>query len=551
MKFKRIPFILIGFFLWGGLRSAELSESERAFVLEKVLHEVSEKYPKKIIWDEASSLKILDTFWKMLPGSSVIFTSEEQNKATIKIKSTFTEKKNASETPLFTLRQAGVLCDMYDSRYNLLVAQQKAPARTPISKKCFDLYINALLQSLDRFSGYMNPETVELQKRQKEDWVGLGLVVSRNPQTWQIEVEKLVPKGPAEASHRIQVGDLLLGASQKEKEYESFEALSLNEVSQKLLGQEGSQVKLRVFRPSSAGQPEKIFEIELVRRKVAPSPLRIQAISLSDGDFGGFAWIRIPEFYVREPDGEGLTRDLIRLLNELSKVLPQGILLDLRGNPGGNEEELMNVLGLFVGSQSIGTENFRDRKRELKTNGEAAFRGPLAVLVDGASGSAAEVFAMGMKSLKRAPVFGKHTFGKGSLQELISIQMPPEQKTSRASSEKNLGLLRLTVGTIEGIDHKPLHEVGVEPDYVLPADVANMSLLQTRMKTLKIKYWLSSKEGVVSGDWKDCPDPENWPLILETSSSSSVDRVFLEGLVLLGKMVEEFTHEQSPPPPAK
>jgi len=157
--------------------------------------------------------------------------------------------------------------------------------------------------------------------------------------------------------------------------------------------------------------------------------------------------------------GDHLGDDLASTLSAArDEEEPLGVVLDLRGNGGGSTDGAAAAIGLFLPGapafplihRGVVTEVMRAQEPEAR----AAWKGPLAVLVDGYTASAAEMIAGAIDSYGRGPLLGAHTFGKGCVQEYFD-------------DHSGQGVLRLTTLLVALPDGTPLQQVGLEPEWAL------------------------------------------------------------------------------------
>lgn len=187
---------------------------------------------------------------------------------------------------------------------------------------------------------------------------------------------------------------------------ESLQGIPLEDAMKRLKGPKGSEVKL-TLRRQGKGVEVTVIRDEIVARNVAFKMLpetrkRVGYLKLSD-------------FMQGDP-----ATDLKNALEELKKSSVEGLVFDMRGNPGGRLDHAVKVANLFVGKgetiviqKALGTKQVIDTQ---KTQEDAATDLPLVTLVDGGSASAAEIVSGALQDLKRGLVLGVRSFGKGSVQ---------------------------------------------------------------------------------------------------------------------------------------
>jgi carboxyl-terminal processing protease len=221
----------------------------------------------------------------------------------------------------------------------------------------------------------------------------------------------------------------------------STRGLSLREAVERMRGQPGTAVTLRIHRPS-----ERIrFDLRLVRDVIEPRTVHPHRVLE-----GGVGYIRISAF--AQPTPRMLRAEMIRLLRKK----PQGLILDLRGNPGGLFDAAVEVAGFFLPENSL-VVSTESRGGEGPARQEYFSMGPwrnlelpLAVLINPGSASGSEIVAAALRDHGRAVLVGGRTYGKASVQSLLPL---PDG-----------GALRLTTSVYTRPSGVPIHDQGVEPD---------------------------------------------------------------------------------------
>ncbi len=297
--------------------------------------------------------------------------------------------------------------------------------------------VNGMLSTLDPHSVLLRPEMYrEMKLTTKGEFGGLGFVIQMKE--GNLTVVKVLPKTPA---HRagIKKDDQIRKIGE-----ESTVNMDLNEAVSKLRGPVDSKVSITVERASW----DKPQTMQLTRALINIESVQSKMLAQNVG-------------YVRLKNFQGnTTRHLQQALEELNqKAGPnglKGLVLDLRGNPGGLLEQAIQVSDLFVSNGTIvATVGLSDKLREEKKahadDGDNAY--PIAVLVNAGSASASEIVAGALKNLNRAVVIGRQTFGKGSVQVLYDF---PDESALKLTIAKYL-----TPGDVS------IQEVGIVPDIEL------------------------------------------------------------------------------------
>lgn len=263
--------------------------------------------------------------------------------------------------------------------------------------------INGMLGSLDPHSAYMTPEDFkELQEETKGSFSGIGIEIT-------IRDEIITAVSPIEgtpaANAGVQSGDQILRING-----ELTKNMSLMDAVKKLRGKKGTKVTITILREGW----KEMRDIELTRGVI---PLRsVKSLQLEPG----ILYTRISNFQ------GSTTRDYKKVLNNYLKESPiNGLILDLRNNPGGLLDQAVKITDIFIDKGVI--VSTKGRNAQLTSvfeahQGSGRFKNfPMVVLVNGGSASAAEIVAGALQDHKRAIVVGTPTFGKGSVQTILPM----------------------------------------------------------------------------------------------------------------------------------
>ncbi|MFN0062006.1 MAG: MXAN_5808 family serine peptidase [Myxococcaceae bacterium] len=314
--------------------------------------------------------------------------------------------------------------------------------------------VNGMLSTLDPHSVLLRPELYQEMKLQtKGEFGGLGMVLQTKE--GNLNIVKVLPKTPA-ARANLRKDDHILKIGE-----ESTVNMDLNEAVSKLRGTVDSKVTILISRPRCPKlSPEASAKlVEECRNFERPSPVTLsRAIITIESVQAKLLGQNVG--YVRLKNFQGnTTRELQSALSELNlqaKGQMKGLVLDLRGNPGGLLEQAIQVSDLFLDRGTIVatvglSDKLREEKRAHPDDRDLAY--PMVVLVNAGSASASEIVAGALKNLNRAVVVGQQTFGKGSVQVLYDF---PDDSALKLTIAKYL-----TPGDVS------IQEVGVGPDIAL------------------------------------------------------------------------------------
>lgn len=267
--------------------------------------------------------------------------------------------------------------------------------------------LRGMLAELDPHSQFMEPSAFEgMQEETKSEFGGLGVVVTMDGGVLTI-VSPMEDSPGFEAG--LEPGDQILQINGQ-----TTEKLTLPDAVEKLRGDVGEKVVLTIQRPRT----KDIKDYELTRQVIKVSSVKdAQVLPMEEGG-SKIGYVRITQF--NEPTAAELTK----ALDKLDKQGIEGLVLDLRYNPGGLLGSAVDVCGLFVppGTRIVSTEG-RTPGREYTSaaKGNKPRTYPVAVLVNYASASGSEIVAGALKDLGRAIIVGDTTFGKGSVQSVAGL----------------------------------------------------------------------------------------------------------------------------------
>jgi carboxyl-terminal processing protease len=257
--------------------------------------------------------------------------------------------------------------------------------------------------------------------------------------------------------------------------------MRLDDVVQKIRGKKGSVVRLEVIRAEATeGSPNEL--ITLVRDKVILEERAAKSDTVDiihDGLEYRLGVIDIPTFYIDlegqrkgERDYKSTTRDVRRLIQELQSAGVEGIIIDLRRNGGGSLQEAIELTGLFIKEGPVvQVKNSAGRKRvEYDPDHNIVYDGPIAVMVSRFSASASEIFASAIQDYGRGVVLGNQTYGKGTVQNLLSLDRFP------ALANEDVGQIKVTVAKFYRITGGSTQHRGVLPDIRFPSIYDEMDI---------------------------------------------------------------------------
>ena len=286
-------------------------------------------------------------------------------------------------------------------------------------------YVNGLK---DPYSVYYNEEeTKELYETTEGEYSGIGAVMSQNLETGVITMVNVYEDSPAEKAG-FKNNDILYKVNGKDISTED-----ISKVVNKIKGEEGTEVTITDLRDG------KEYEATATREKLEAHTIEYE---MKEDHIG---YVRVTEFDMVTYN------QFVEAITDLKKQGMKGIIIDLRGNPGGNLSTVCQMLNYILPEGLIVYTEDKDGKREVMTSDEEhKLEMPMTVLVDGRSASASEIFAGAIQDYQLGTLVGTTTYGKGVVQQLFDL--------------KDGTCLKLTIAEYFTPKGRNIHEKGIKPD---------------------------------------------------------------------------------------
>ena len=305
--------------------------------------------------------------------------------------------------------------------------------------------IEGMLRSLgDKWSQYLpETESTSFENSIEGQYSGIGVWL-RSDESGLVGIAGVVPTSPAEFAN-LQEGDLIQSV-----DGQTTKNQSLATVAKLLSGKPNTTAILSVNRSAET------LTFSVKRTDLRSNPVQLKELA------NGIVLISISEF------SRGAARSMRSAL-AASGAERSGVILDLRGNPGGLLVEATDVAGAFLNGGTV-VEFYKPGKSPEVFNaiGDGDSKTPLVVLIDGGTASAAEIVAAALQDRNRAVIVGERTFGKAAVQDLTELS--------------NGAAIELTIGYYLTPSGKRLEGQGLDPDILVssnePKSVAETRALQ-------------------------------------------------------------------------
>jgi carboxyl-terminal processing protease len=331
-----------------------------------------------------------------------------------------------------------------------------------------EIYLTDLSASLDPHGAYMSPNTLEdfeISLRLQLEGIG-ALLREENGQTIIVEV---VPGGAAAKDGRLKPNDKIIAVAQGDGQFVDIADMRLREAVRLIRGAKGTRVELKVI-PAGKLEPV-VYSLDRARIEMKAQAARYEIVETGkkpDGKAYKIGVIDLPSFYGGASDGtvQSASKDVRRILGKLKAESVDGVILDMRHNPGGLLSEATALAGLFIDKGPV--VQVKDPTSGIRRHDDpeagVAYDGPLVVLVSRHSASAAEIVAAALQDYGRALIVGDGaTHGKGTVQAVVNLadQLPGQNA--------KLGAMRLTIQQFYRVNGDSTQNKGVESDIVLPS----------------------------------------------------------------------------------
>lgn len=280
-------------------------------------------------------------------------------------------------------------------------------------------------------------------------YVGIGIYMVQNTEKDVIEVLTPIKETPAEKAGLLP-GDIIVSVNGTK-----YSGGDMTAASNSIKGEEGTTVKLEILR----GEETLTFEIE--RKEITTNPVIAKKL---DNNIG---YMELTSF------DEGTAEDFKNKFTSLKEQGIESLIIDLRNNGGGIVDEALKIIDYIVpkGKEILITVD-KNKKEEIeKTKEDVLIDMPIVVLVNEYTASSSEILAGALKDLNEAKIVGNTTYGKGVIQQIISL--------------RNGSAVKVTVEEYYTPNRRKINGIGIEPDekVLLPETVTNPLLVKEEEDT--------------------------------------------------------------------
>ncbi len=284
----------------------------------------------------------------------------------------------------------------------------------------------------DKYTVYYTPEEYEdLQISTTGTYYGIGAGLQQNADTMQVTVSKVYSGTPSEEVG-LKENDIILYVDDIDAT-----SMELTLLVQKIRGEEGTTVHLQVYRPST----NETLDFDVPRRNVSLPSVEGQML---DNNIG----------YIAIGEWQRTTADQFKkIVEELAGEGMESMIIDVRSNPGGLLSSVVNVLDYILPEGTVVYTEDKYGNRETYTSDKNCLNYPMAVLINGNSASASEIFAGAIRDYEYGTLIGTTTYGKGIVQSIFNLTGGDALKVTTAKYFTPNG--------------NYIHGVGIDPDITL------------------------------------------------------------------------------------
>ncbi|WP_447641230.1 MULTISPECIES: carboxy terminal-processing peptidase [Chitinophagaceae] len=333
----------------------------------------------------------------------------------------------------------------------------------------YSLFVNTICHIMDPHTDYFAPvDKRDFDNEMSNKFYGIGAQLMASPDGY-IKIADVLKGLPAWKSGKIHENDVIMKVAQATGEPVDISGYEITDAVKLIRGPKGSVVKLTIKKALDGA----IEVVTLVRDVVKQDELDARSAIL-DVNGKKLGYIYLPEFYYdfTDPNGAQCARDVAAEVEKLKKDNIDGLIFDLQSNNGGSLSEVNKMVGLFVDQNPV--VQVRDRNgnaQTLEKDGQKTiYNGPLLVMVNDFSASAAEIFAAAIQDYHRGIIIGNDSYGKGTVQRQLPIGKP------NANGDPEFGALKLTFQKFYRINGESTQRKGVVPDIAFPDQYAFLKM---------------------------------------------------------------------------
>lgn len=344
------------------------------------------------------------------------------------------------------------------------------------------LYINSITNTHDPHTDYFPPEDKEkFDEMMSGSFFGIGARLQ--DKEGSITIVEIIAGSPCWKQGDLKAGDEIIKVAQGNEEPVDIQGYDINDAVKIIRGPKGTEVRLTVKKVSGATQV-----IPIIRGKVLIEETFARSAIINSDEGSKIGYIYLPDFYAdfNNSNGRRCAEDVAIEVMKLKNAKVDGIILDLRYNGGGSLNDVISMAGLFIDEGPIvQVRTSHSAPVTLKDRQPGTlYDGPLAIMINHSSASASEIMAAAMQDYKRAIIVGTTSFGKGTVQKLLSLDdyMRFVDKLEAKNNKEPLGSLKLTIQKFYRANGGSTQLRGVTPDIIFPDPYEHLDMGERKDK---------------------------------------------------------------------
>ncbi|MBL0328107.1 MAG: carboxy terminal-processing peptidase [Bacteroidetes bacterium] len=380
--------------------------------------------------------------------------------------------KDKDEDP-FTMDPKDVLKKEAEVRAKIVTRNKRTIKRILENSDGYENYMSS--QFINKFVSIFDPHTSFFSASEKQDFessistseLSFGFYFNEN-ETGEIEIVYLTPGGSAWKSNQLHKGDIILKVKPKDGKQLDLTAVSSEEATELMYSFNDNEAEFTIRKTN--GQ---IKDVSLIKSKVRSDENVVKSYILNGEKKVGY--ISLPSFYTEWENNNplGCANDVAKEIVKLQEENIEALIIDLRYNGGGSVHEAMGLIGLFINEGPLCIFKIRNEKPVLlkDMNRGTAYNGPMAIMVNGMSASASEIFSATLQDYNRAVLVGSSTYGKSTGQIIIPLDttysLPEVISGALTNTQSSLGYIKITTDGFYRVTNATHQKKGVMPDVPL------------------------------------------------------------------------------------
>ena len=327
----------------------------------------------------------------------------------------------------------------------------------------FEEYMNAIINQFDTHSKYYIPRSRDeylIKETGKIEGIGVLTAASNN---FTI-INSMVVGGPAWKTKKLDDGDVILKIAQENEPAVDVVGFALYDVAKLTRGKSGTSIKMTVKKANGS-----IETVSIKRGLVSSNDSYIKSC-LVERNSVKYAILSFPRFYTDYDDDQvrNVVDDFADELQILKECGVQGLVIDIRNNGGGSVEAATKIISNFIDKSAVLQYKNKDNKTfkfESETSLEK-WNKSVVLLVNNETASAAEIFASAFQEFNIGVILGRQTFGKGTIQEILDLNMFNAKK----DEGEDFGSLKICTQRFYKLNGKSVQNNGIIPDVDFPLE---------------------------------------------------------------------------------